>query len=791
MAKHEVAVDVGGRSLRIETGRMARLAAGSVVVTFGETMVLTGASVAAPREGIDFFPLTIDYREKTYAAGKIPGGFFKREGAPSQKEILTMRMADRPIRPLWPEGYKADIQVQSFVISYDQQNDPDVLSIIGCGAALALAKVPFLGPLAGVRVGMAGDEFIAFPTAEQLAQSPLDMVVAGTKTAVTMVEGGANELSEEVIVAAIAFGHEVIQRICDAVSELRRLAGWVQPVFTPPASDDTCEKLVASRFGEAYKKALHSKDKLLRQDAKKAVTSEIKKTLVDPDATTKVPAAHGKFTAAQVAAAIEALDHHLVREAALSNHRVDGRKGEEIRHIEIEVGLLPRAHGSALFTRGETQALVTSTLGTGLDEKLIEGLHAQSYNRKYYLHYNFPPMSVGETRPIRGPGRREIGHGALAERALLPVLPDMENFPYTIRVVSDILMSNGSSSMASVCGTTLSMMDAGIQIKRPVAGIAMGLVQEGERVAILSDILGDEDHAGDMDFKVAGTQRGITAVQMDIKTTGVAGDVLKRALEQAREGRIHILKAMLAAIARPREAFNQYAPRVEMVQIKPDKIGALIGPGGKNIRRIQEETGATIEVDDTGRVKIFARDGAAAAAARKQVEAIAEEATLGKIYEGKVTSVKDFGAFLEIIPGIEGLCHISELADGYVGRVTDVLKLGDITPVKVVLIDDSGRVKLSRKAALIELGQDARAPQPPPRPEGEPGDPEGPPPPEGGYGDRGPGDGGGGGGGYGDRGDRGGGYGGRGGGGRGGGYGGRGGGGRGGGGGGRHGGGRR
>jgi polyribonucleotide nucleotidyltransferase len=769
LAKHEVTVDVGGKALRIETGRMARLAAGSVVVTFGETMVLSGASVAPAREGIDFFPLTIDYREKTYAAGKIPGGFFKREGAPTQKEILTMRMADRPIRPLWPDGFKADVQVQSFVLSFDQQNDPDVLSIIGCGAALALAPVPFLGPLGGVRVGMAGDEFVAFPTVEQLAQSPLDMVVAGTRNAVTMVEGGANELSEDVIIAAIAFGHEVIQRICDAVDQLRRLAGWKQPAFTPPPTDDAATKAVTARFGDAYKKALHSREKLQRQEAKRAVAAEIKKAMVDAEASVLKdrPPAPGKFTAAQVSAAIEELEHHLVREAALANHRVDGRRGDEIRPIDIEVGLLPRAHGSALFTRGETQALVTSTLGTGLDEKLVEGLHTHSYNRKYYLHYNFPPMSVGETRPIRGPGRREIGHGALAERSMLPVLPDMENFPYTIRVVSDILMSNGSSSMATVCGTTLSMMDAGIQIKRPVAGIAMGLVQDGERVAILSDILGDEDHSGDMDFKVAGTQRGITAVQMDIKMTGVTQDVLRRALEQAREGRIHILKTMLQAIARPRDEFNQYAPRVEMVQIKPDKIGALIGPGGKNIRRIQEETGATIEVDDAGRVKIFAQDGASAQAARKQVEAIAEEATLGKIYEGKVTSVKDFGAFLEIIPGIEGLCHISELADGYVGRVTDVLKLGDITPVKVILIDDSGRVKLSRKAALIELGQDASAPA---RPEPGPDDPEGPPPPEdgGGHGDRG--------GGYGDRGDRGG-YGGRGGRGGGGGRGGRGGGG--------------
>ena len=415
-----------------------------------------------------------------------------------------------------------------------------------------------------------------------------------------------------------------------------------------------------------------------------------------------------------------------MRAAALSGRRIDGRATDEVRPIDIEIGLLPRAHGSALFTRGETQALVTATLGTGLDEKLVDGLQAQSFTRKYYLHYNFPPLCVGETRPIRGPSRREIGHGALAERSLLPVLPPMDTFPYTIRVVSDILMSNGSSSMASVCGTTLAMMDAGIQIARPVAGIAMGLVKEGDDVVVLSDILGDEDHAGDMDFKVAGSQRGITALQMDIKMKGISTEILRRALEQAKEGRIHILKRMLQALPRPREEYNRYAPRVETVQIPPDKIGALIGPGGKNIRRLQEETGTTIEVDDTGLVKIFCTKADGAIAARHHIEAMSEEATLGKIYEGKVTSVKDFGAFLEIIPGVEGLCHVSELADGYVGRVTDVLSLGDITPVKVILIDDSGRVKLSRRQALHELGraEEAQAPEGsgPPPPRGEQGD---------------------------------------------------------------------
>ncbi|MFV1959121.1 MAG: polyribonucleotide nucleotidyltransferase, partial [Planctomycetota bacterium] len=697
MPIHSVTIDVGGRPLTIETGRMARLAAGSVVVSFGEAMVLSGASVSGPKAHLPFFPLTIDYREKNYSSGKIPGGFLKREGPPSPKEILTMRMTDRPIRPLWPKGYRNDTQVQSFVISYDQLNDPDVLSITGAGAALSLANVPFFGPIAGVRVGLAGDEYVAYPDNEVRAQSPLDMVVAGTKDSVTMVEGGADELSEEIVIGAIAFGHDVVRRICEAIEDLRAQIGWTMPAYEDLLPDENAVAAVRTRFFDALDEAIHTPTKLERTEAMRAVRDEILEALgeSEDDGDGK-----GRFALGDLKGAIEVLEKEIIRAAALSGSRIDGRRTDEIRPIDIEVGLLPRAHGSALFTRGETQALVTTTLGTGLDEKLVDGLQAQAFTKKYYLHYNFPPMCVGETRPIRGPSRREIGHGALAERALLPVLPAMDDFPYTIRIVSDILMSNGSSSMASVCGTTLSLMDAGVQIARPVAGIAMGLVSANDDVVVLTDILGDEDHAGDMDFKVTGSQRGITALQMDIKMKGISQEILQRALEQAHEGRIFILKKMLQAIDRPREEYNQYAPRVETVRIPPAKIGALIGPGGKNIRRIQEETGATIEVDDTGMVKIFSTEAAGANAARAQVEAIAEEATLGKIYDGKVTSVKDFGAFLEIIPGIEGLCHISELADGYVGRVTDVLNLGDLTPVKVILVDDSGRVKLSRKQAL-------------------------------------------------------------------------------------------
>jgi polyribonucleotide nucleotidyltransferase len=732
---HEVTIDVGGRPLRIETGRMARLAAGAVVVRFGESMVISGASISPPRPGLDFFPLTIDYREKTYSAGKIPGGFLKRESAPSPKEILTMRMTDRPIRPLWPKGFKMDVQCQTFVISYDQLNDPDILSINGAGAALALADVPFLGPIGAVRVGLIDGEYVAFPDSVQLAGSDMNLVVAGTANAVTMVEGGANEVSEEVAIGAISFAHEVIKKIVAGVAELRKLAGWEPYDYTPPEENAALNDAVRDGFGEALKDAVHVPVKVDRNKARRAVIEDVRAALVETDEETE-----GRFSFKDVNGAIQSLEKDIVRSAALSGTRIDGRKPEDVREITIEVGLLPRAHGSALFTRGETQALVASTLGTGHDEKMEDGLHQHAFTKKYYLHYNFPPMCVGETRPIRGPSRREVGHGALAERSLLPVLPPMEEFPYTIRVVSDILMSNGSSSMASVCGTTLSMMDAGIQIRQPVAGIAMGLVQEGDKFVVLSDILGDEDHAGDMDFKVAGSQNGITALQMDIKMTGVSEDILKTALEQARQGRLHILGEMLKAIDKPREEYNKYAPRVEMVRIKPDKIGMLIGPGGKNIRRIQEETGATLEVNDEGIVKIFSMDAEGALSARKQVEAIAEEATVGKIYDGKVTSIKDFGAFLEIIPGIEGLCHVSELADGYVSNVGDVLSMGEITPVKVILVDDSGRVKLSRKQALIELGQDASAPEPSGAPAGGGGGRDGggrPPRRDGGGRDRG------------------------------------------------------
>ena len=711
MSIHEVSIEVGGKPLRIETGRMARLAAGSVVVRYGDTMVMSAASVSPPRPGLDFFPLTLDYREKGYSAGKIPGGFLKRESAPTPKEILTMRMADRPIRPLWPKGYKMDTQIQSFVISYDQLNEPDILSINGAGAAISLAPVPFLGPIGAVRVGRVDGEFVAMPDAQQQLVSDLDMVVAGTADAVTMVEAGANEITEEDAIEAIEFAHEIIQRICAAIEDLRKMAGWEPVEYESPEDNDDAHDAISDAYFEAFREAVHEPEKKPRNKAKRALLDQIRAEYAQTD-----DEEADRYPRRDVDAAISKMEKRVIREAALSGTRIDGRALDEVREITIEVGLLPRAHGSALFTRGETQALVAATLGTGMDEKLVDGLHQNSFTRKYYLHYNFPPLCVGETRPIRGPSRREVGHGALAERSLLPVLPSMDEFPYTLRIVSDILMSNGSSSMASVCGSTLSMMDAGVKIKRPVAGIAMGMVESDDQTVVLSDILGDEDHAGDMDFKVAGTQLGITALQMDIKSTGVSKEVLTQALDQAREGRIHILKEMLKAISRPREDYNQYAPRFEVVKINPNKIGMLIGPGGKNIRRIQEETGATVEVNDEGQVKIFAVAADSALAARKQVEAIAEEATLGKIYDGKVTSIKDFGAFLEIIPGIEGLCHISELADGYVGHVEDVVKMGDITPVKVILVDESGRVKLSRKQALIELGEDASAPE---RPEGE------------------------------------------------------------------------
>jgi len=684
--------EIGGRGFSLETGRMARQANGSVVLRYGDTMVLVAATSGKPREGIDFFPLTMDYREKTGAAGKIPGGFFKREGAPTQKEVLTMRMMDRPIRPLFPDGFKAEIQIQAFVLSADPELDPDMLAINGASAALTISDIPFNGPVGAVRIGLIDDELIVNPTHEQRGESDLDLVVVGTAHSVTMVEAGAREVTEEKMLEAIALGHEAVKELCGMQESLREQAGEEKIEFTPPAVDEAVGAEFRSRYTDGMRAAFSNEGKLAKARALKALREDAVEALVPGEE--KDP-----LKVKEVKSFFHDLETETIRAMALEGTRIDGRGSADIRPIECEVGLLPRAHGSALFTRGETQAIVTATLGTTRDEQVIDGLQ-EEVRKQFILHYNFPPFSVRETKPIRGPSRRDKGHGALAERAIEPVLPDHETFGYTVRVVSDILESNGSSSMATVCGGTLSLMDAGVKIRRPVAGIAMGLVMDGDNVQILSDILGAEDHAGDMDFKVAGTQNGITALQMDIKMTGVPADVMAAALDQARDGRIFILRKMLQSLSRPRAEISDHAPKMYRVQIPRDKIGLLIGPGGKNIRRIQEETGTTLDVQDDGTVTVFGVKTEGAKAARDEIEMLGREAKLDEIYTGRIVSMKDFGCFIELWSGTEALCHISELSDEYLSKVEDAVNMGDEIEVKVISIDDAGRVKVSRRAVL-------------------------------------------------------------------------------------------
>ncbi|MHC4730309.1 MAG: polyribonucleotide nucleotidyltransferase, partial [Planctomycetota bacterium] len=664
--------EIGGKTISIEVGRLARLAHGSAVVTLGETVVLCTVGESEPRPGIDFFPLTVEYREKTYAAGKIPGGFFKREGRPTTKEVLGCRLIDRPVRPLFAEGYLKDLQIICYVLSYDGEHDADVLAGIGASTALMVAGIPIPGPVSWVRVGCFDGELRLFPNDKRLDESSLDLIVAGTAASVTMVEAGVKELPEEKVLDAIAAGHEAIQRLCALQNEVLQELG-VTPGYQTwrPIGEALVE-----RYGDL-------------ED-----TGE-----------------EGKWQVKAVKKAFRSVCDEVLRELILENKRVDGRSPTDIRPIECEVAVLPRAHGSALFTRGETQALVAATLGTGLDEQVIDGL-ADEYKKSFMLHYNFPPFSVGEVRPIRGTSRRELGHGNLAERALHDIVPEDELFPYTLRLVSEILMSNGSSSMASVCAGTLAMLDAGINIRTPVAGIAMGLVKEGDRVVVLSDILGDEDHSGDMDFKVTGTAEGITALQMDIKIEGVSRAVLDQALAQARDGRLHILGEMAKAIDRPREDYSPHAPRLLAIRINPEKIGTIIGPGGKIIRQIQEETGTTIEVTDDGTVKVFSTDGDGAQAAVKWIEDLTLEAEVGKVYEGKVVQMRDFGVFVQILPNQDGMVHVSELSDTYVDRPGDVVSMGDVLRVKCIDVDATGKVRLSRRAVILEdRGED---PGPPP-----------------------------------------------------------------------------
>ena len=680
---------LGASTLTLETGRFAKQADGAVVARLGDTMVLTAAVAGGVREGIDFFPLQVEYRERTSAAGKFPGGYIKRETRPSTKETLTSRLIDRPIRPLFPADYVNEVQIMSTVYSADKENDPDVLGMIGASAALHVSDIPFLKPTGAVRVGRVDGEFVVMPTHQDMENSDLDLIVAGTRDAVAMIEGFSRELPEDVIVAAVMFGHGHIVQIIDAIEELREKAGLGKKA-APPAAEPNPLTAEFEQYVEDLKVRKLTKMKLERY----AKVDELKAQLKE-----KYLAEGSGYTSRQFSHAWMALEERAFRELALAGTRLDGRGFKEVRPLHMEVSVLPATHGSAIFQRGETQALVITTLGTVADEQKVETLEGE-YSKKFMLDYSFPPFSVGEVKPIRGPGRREIGHGMLAERSLKAVLPPTAKFPYTIRLQSEILESNGSSSMASVCGGTLALMDAGVPIKQPVAGVSVGLVKDGERFTLFTDIQGDEDHFGDMDFKVAGTPKGVTGIQLDLKIEGIGEEIIRGALEQAREARVEILKGMLSTLRKPRAELSDRAPRLLTTKISPDKIGLLIGPGGKTIKGIQESTGAKIDVDDDGTVYVAHSDAAGAEAALAKVEALCEEVVVGKTYTGKVASIKDFGAFIEIVPGKDGLLHISEIDHYRVGRVDDVLKMGDVVEVKVIAIDDQNRVKLSRKALL-------------------------------------------------------------------------------------------
>jgi polyribonucleotide nucleotidyltransferase len=689
---HSVEVDINGHPLTIETGRVAKQADGAVVVRHGGTMVLaTCVAAKTPTEGQDFFPLTVEYRERAYAGGRIPGGYFKREGRPAEHEILTSRLIDRPIRPLFPKGFRNEVQVICLAISADTENDPDVLAMNGASAALCLSGIPFEGPVGAVRVGQVDGRFIANPTISEQDRSPLDLVIAATEEAVLMVEAGAREVDEETMLQAIAFGHQECRRLVRAQRDLIARAGkprW--PVEAGQGREADLEARVRQVLGDRLAQVLTTvHEKQARAEAVGKLFEEVFQAL---------GADEGRRAA--VREAFEAVESAEVRRLIVEQGiRVDGRRVDEIRPITIEMSYLPRAHGSCLFTRGETQALVSVTLGTKADEQKIELLEGETW-RHFMLHYNFPSFSVGEVRRFGSPGRREIGHGALAERAVKALLPAKEEFPYTIRIVSDILESNGSSSMATVCGASLALMDAGVPLRTHVAGIAMGLVKQGERFGILTDIMGTEDHYGDMDFKVAGTERGITALQMDIKIAGVSVDIMRTALEQARRARLFVLDKMRAAIERPRAELSPYAPRFVTIKIRPEKIREVIGPGGKVVRGLQEQTGTKIDIEDDGRVTVFASDAAAVQRAVSMIQDITREVELDRIYLGKVKKIVDFGAFVEVIPNTEGLLHISQIAETRIRSVQDVLSEGDEVLVKVIEIDGNGKMRLSRKMAL-------------------------------------------------------------------------------------------
>ena len=694
---HRKEIEWAGRKLVLETGKIARQADGAVLATYGETTVLcTAVAQREPRVGIDFFPLTINYQEKTFAAGKIPGGFFKREGRPSEKETLTSRLIDRPIRPLFHPRFRNETQVICTVVSHDLENDPDIVALVGASAALTLSGIPFMGPIAAARVGRIDGEYVVNPQIETMENSDLDLVVAGTQEGVLMVESQASELSEEVMLGAVTFGHQQFQPVIDLIIDLAELcakAPWDLP--DPPAELENATRRV-KELGESELRAAYDEvDKGVRREkingVKAAMLERLKAEEFEPEL---------------LSALFKGLEKDIVRGSILeTGRRIDGRDTKTVRPIQCEVGVLPRAHGSALFTRGETQALVVTTLGTGQDEQIIDAL-AGDYREHFLLHYNFPPYSVGEASFLRSPGRREIGHGKLAWRALKAVMPSKDDFPYTIRVVSEITESNGSSSMATVCGTSLSLMDAGVPVPKSVAGIAMGLIKEGEKFAVLSDILGDEDHLGDMDFKVAGSADGITSLQMDIKITSITEEIMKIALEQAREGRLHILGEMAKSLGGARDQVSENAPRITIIVIPRDKIREVIGTGGKIIREICEVTGAKIDIEDDGTIKVAAVDNEASEKAIEWIRSIVAEPEEGVIYSGKVVKVLDFGAFVNFLGARDGLVHISELLPGRVNKVTDVVNEGDTVKVKVLGIDDRGKVRLSMRAVDQETGED-------------------------------------------------------------------------------------
>jgi polyribonucleotide nucleotidyltransferase len=689
---------IGGRSLSIETGKVARQADGAVVVQYGETVVLVAAVTAPPRsEDIDFFPLSVDYREKQSAAGKFPGGFIKREGRPSTKETLTARQIDRPIRPLFPEGYVQEVQVMASVLSFDGDNDPDVLAMIGASAALTISKIPFLGPIGACRLGRVNGEFVVNPTHKQITDGDLNLLLGGRKEAMNMIEVGAKELPEDVIAEAIATAQKTVAEVCDMIEELRGKVGVEKEI----PLRETDEQLAVEISSKISDKIYELKQIPVKQERNTAVAELIDKILTeycegeDGD--------EAQYDRGMVKRIIGKIEGRIIKKLLLEGKRLDGRGYEDVRPIDSEVSILPRNHGSALFTRGETQSIVSVTLGTIRDAQIIDGL-LEEYTQSFTLHYNFPPFSVGEIRPIRGPGRREIGHGALAERALVQVRPPDDEFAYTVRIISDITESNGSSSMASVCGGSLALMDAGVPVKKAVAGISIGLISdEGGRYELLTDIMGEEDHYGEMDFKVAGTVDGITAIQLDIKAEGLAHNVMVEALARAKTARMKILEVMNAAISKPRPELSKYAPKLISIEIDPEFIGKVIGPGGKMIKSIQEQTETTIEIEEDGTIYISCVGGDGYLEAKEIIETMTSPPKVGQIYQkSKVVSVKDFGVFVEITPGVEGLCHISELSDGYVKSVDEVCKMGDLIPVKLLAIDDQGRLRLSRKAALAE-----------------------------------------------------------------------------------------